>query len=80
MPKNDDFYRNLNMESITDLDYNYAKRVCKGFEIKMFGEYHDLYPKNDTLLVADDFEKFRKICLGIYELDPSRFPLAPGLT
>ena len=68
------------MESITDLDYNYAKRVCKDFEIKIFGEYHDLYPKNDTLLVADDLENFRKICLGICELDPSRFPLAQGLT
>ena len=65
------------MESITDSDYNHAKQVCKAFQIKNFGEDHDLYPKNDTLLLADVFENFRKMCLEIYELDPAR--LAPGL-
>ena len=30
------------MEDITDADYMHAKRVCKGFEIKYLGEYHDL--------------------------------------
>ena len=31
------------MEYITNVDYNHAKRVSKGFEIRNFGEYHDLY-------------------------------------
>ena len=31
------------MEDITDGDYMHAKRVCKDFEIKNLGEYHDLY-------------------------------------
>ena len=31
------------MEDITDADYMHAKRVCKDFEIKNLGEYHDLY-------------------------------------
>ena len=43
------------MEDITDADYAHAKRVCKGFEIKNLGEYHDLYVQNDTLLLADVF-------------------------
>ena len=43
------------MEDITDADYAHAKRVCKGFEIKNLGEYHDLYVQNDTLLLADAF-------------------------
>ena len=30
------FYRNLNMEDITDLDYNDAKRICKDFEKRKF--------------------------------------------
>ena len=34
LPENKDFYSHLNMEDITDADYEHAKRVCKGFEIK----------------------------------------------
>ena len=30
------------MEDFTHVDYMHAKRVCKDFEIKTFGEYHDL--------------------------------------
>ena len=38
----EDFYRHLNMKGTTDPDYVHAKRVCKDFEIKNLGEYHDL--------------------------------------
>ena len=44
------------------------------------GEYHDLYLKCNTLLLADVFENFRKMCLKIYELDPVKRISAPGLT
>ena len=67
------------MEDITDVDHALAKRVCKDFEIKNIGEYHDLYVQSDTLLLADVFENFRNMCLEIYELDPAKFLLAPGL-
>ena len=79
MPEKEEFYSNLNMEDITDADYMHAKRVCKDFEIKNLGEYHDLYLKSDTLLLADVFENFRKMCLKIYHLDPVKFLSAPGL-
>ena len=64
------FYSNLNMEDTTDANYMHAKRVFKDFEIKSSGEYHDLYLKNDTLLLADVFENFREVCLKIYSLSP----------
>ena len=38
------------MEDVTRADCIHAKRVCKDFEIKNLGEYHDLYLKSDTLL------------------------------
>ena len=61
------------MKEITDADYMHGKRVCKDFEIKNLGEYHD------TLLLDDVFENFRKMCLKIYQLDPAKFLSAPGL-
>ena len=67
------------MEDIPNTDYMHAKRVCKDFKIKNLGEYHDLHLKSDTLLLADVFENFRKMCLKIYELDPVNFLSAPGL-
>ena len=57
----------------------HPKRTCKYFKIKHLGEYHDLYLKSDTLLLADVFENFRKMCLRIYHLDPVKFFSAPGL-
>ena len=48
------------MEDINDADYMHAKRLCKNLEINNLGEYHDLYLKNDTLLLADVFENLRK--------------------
>ena len=67
------------MEDITDVDYRHAKRVFKIFNNKNIGEYHDLYVKRDTLLLADVFEFFRNKCIEIYELDPTHFLSAPGL-
>ena len=67
------------MEDITDADSIHAKRVCKDFEIKKLGEYHDLFLKRDPLLLADVFENFRKMCLKIYHLDLVKFLSAPGL-
>ena len=78
LPEKEDFYSHLNMEDITDADYAHTKRVCKGFKIGNFGEYHDLYAQSDTLLLADVFENFRNMCLEIYELDPAKFLSAPG--
>ena len=80
LPNKEDYYSHLNMEDITDAYYAHEKWVCKDFEIKHLGEYHDLYVQGDTLLLADIFENFRNACLKIYELDPAKFLSAPGLS
>ena len=48
------------MEDITDVDYVQAKKVCKDFEIKNLGEYHDLYVQSDMILFMylRTFKKF----------------------
>ena len=60
-------------------DYAHAKRVCKDFEIKNSGEYHDLHVQSDTFLLADLFENYGNMCHEIYELDPAKFLSAQGL-
>ena len=66
LPEKSDFYRNLNMEDITDADYAHTKRVRKHFEITKLEDYHDLYVWSDTLLLVDVFENFRNFCFEIY--------------
>ena len=58
---------------------NIHKKVWDTFNIKNLGRYHDLYVQQDTLLLADVFEKLKKTCLEIYQLDPAHFLTAPGL-
>ena len=68
------------MEDITDVDYRYAKRIFKKFNNKNLGDYHDLYGRSDTLLVADVFESFRNKCIEIYGFEILLiFLSAPGL-
>ena len=79
MPEKEEFCSNLNIEDLTYADYMNTKRLYRDFDIKIFGEYYDLYLKSDTLLLVDVFENFRKMCLKIYHLDPAKFLSAPGL-
>ena len=76
LPDKEAFYSKLNLEDITDEDYEHAQKV---FGIKNLAEYHDLYVQSDTLLPADVFENFRGKCIEIYELDPAHFLSATGL-
>ena len=79
LPDKDSFYSNLTMEDISKTDYAHANNVFKKFNINNLGEYHDLYVRGDTLLLADIFENFRQSCLKNYELDPAHFVSLPGL-
>ena len=38
-----------------------------------------IYLKTNTLLLADVFENFRKMCLKLYHSDPVKFRSPPGL-
>ena len=67
------------MEIIDNFDYRHGNNVFKKFKLKNLGEYHDLYVQSDTLLLADVFEKFRNMCIKVYELDPAHFLSLPGL-
>ena len=79
LPGKESFYSNLTLENVTETDYAHANNVFKKFNINNLGEYHDLYVRSDTLLLADIFENFRQSRLKNYELDPAHFVSLPGL-
>ena len=78
LPRKEDFYSNLNMEDISDIDYRHANNVFKRFKLESLGDYHDLYVQSNTLLLADVFNNFRDMCIKEYELDPAHFLSLPG--
>ena len=59
IPPKEAFYSKLNLENITDKDFEHAQKVWEVFGIKNRGEYHDLYAQSDTLLLANMFENLR---------------------
>ena len=79
LPSKKEFYSNLNMEDIDDIDYRHGNNVFNKFKLNNLGDYHDLYVQSDTLLLADVFENSRDMCLKEYELDPAHFVLLPAL-
>ena len=48
--------------------------------MKKMKDYHNLYLKCDVLLLVNFFEKFRNNSLKNYELCPSHYLSAPGLS
>ena len=69
LPDKEDFYSNLNVEDITDVDYRHGKTVFEYLINKNLGDYHVLYVQSDTLLLADVFGNF----------NPAHFLSAPEL-
>ena len=60
LPQKQELCSNLNTKDITHANYMHSNIVCKNFEIKNWGEYHDLYLKNDALLLADNLKTQKK--------------------
>ena len=80
LPDIDCFFNSLKDCCVTDKEHQRACDVWKVFDIKNLGEYHDLYLKNDVLLLCDVFEKFIDVCLKDYGLDPCHYYSLPGLS
>ena len=79
LPEKGNFYSSLCQENISDEDYEHAKNIWKTFNMKNFGDYHDLYLILDTVLLADCFQKFRNIIHKEYGLEPCHFYSIPML-
>ena len=80
LPSKDKFYSELNLEYISNDDYAHTINVRNTFNISNLGEYHDLYFKLDTALLADTFENFRDKHIETDKLDPAYFLTTLGLS
>ena len=79
LPPQEQFYSELNHSSISDEDYEHARKVWKYFDMKTMKDYHDLYLKTDVLLLADVFENLRNVCVENYKLHSAWYYTAQGL-
>ena len=80
LPSKNKFYSTLNLEDISADDYAHAINVWNTFNINNLGEYHDLYVKLGTALLADVFENFRNKSIETDKLHPGYFLTTPGLS
>ena len=79
LPDKKAFYSKLNLEDITDKDYEHAQKVWEVFEIKSLGQYHDLHIQSNKLLLADVFENLEISVLQYMNLILLIFLSAAGL-
>ena len=82
LPEKEKFYSSLSGRGITDEEYAHAKQVWETFGCRKLGDYRNLYVATDSLLLADMFENFSKVCpcQEKYGLDPAHYYSAPGLS
>ncbi len=79
LPPKEAFYNQFSGSGISDKDYAHAKKVWHTFNCKATRDYHDLYLRTDTLLLADVTTEFRKTCKKAYGLEALYYYTAPGL-
>ena len=58
---------------VTQEEWNHADNLFQTFGCLNLGDYHDLYLKTDTLLLACVFEEFRSLCYTTYGLDSAHY-------
>lgn len=61
----EDFYSHLSNKLSQDLTIKvkWAEMIARGMQFKTLREYHDFYLAMDVYLLADIFQRFRKVCL-----------------
>ena len=73
------FFNKLADSEVQMNDYLHAKLVWETIGCQAFRDYHDLYLKDDVLLLADFFVKFRDMCLDSYGIDAAHYYSTPGM-
>ena len=78
--KKGDFFSKLKNKSPDDEEIQRKKEIIDKFDIKNGEELTDIYLKSDVILLADVFEKFIKIPIEEYGINPLYCVSLPGYT
>ena len=79
LPEKCTFFSSLKDQCISEKDYEKANIIWNVFKMKTLGDCQNRFLKTHVLLLADVFEKFIKVCLDYYGLDPRHYFTSPGL-
>ena len=78
--ENKDFFSKLKNKCPDDKKIDRTREIIKKFNIKNGKELTELYLKSDVILLADVFEKFIKISVEEYGINPLYCVSLPGYT
>ena len=78
--ENKDFFSKLKNKCPDDKEIDRTREIIKKFNIKKGEELTQLYLKSDVILLADVFEKFIKISVEEYGINPLYCVSLPGYT
>ena len=78
--ENKDFFSKLKNKCPDDKEIQRSKEIIQIFDIKNGKELTELYLKSDVILLADVFEKFIKISIEEYGINPLYYVSLPGYT
>jgi len=76
-PPKEAFYNRLNNKEIGYDEYHEIKLMYK-LHCKTFKDYHDIYLRGDTVLLAEVFEKYRELSMESYGIDPAWYVSGPS--
>ena len=80
LPSHENFYSSVRGYNITSEEYRATLNMFQKLKCKTIKSYLENYLALDVLLLADVFEKFRKVSMQQYKLDPAQYYSLPGLT
>lgn len=78
LAEKDDFYNSMTGSTVTNEQYNRAKKVWTVFEMKNMKEYMETYCLSDTFLLCEVFGRFRNESMQNFGIEPGHFLSLPG--
>ena len=78
--ENKDFFSKLKNKCPDDKEIDRTREIIKKFNIKNGKELTELYLKSDVILLADVFEKFIKVSVNEFGINPLYCVSLPGYT